>query len=53
MRYAPLHNHTSYSIKDALPKPVEYVKRIYEYNESQSQHDIVALAITDHSKYNL
>ncbi len=49
MRYAPLHNHTSYSIKDALPKPVEYVKRIYEYNESQSQHEIVALAITDHS----
>lgn len=49
MRYAALHNHSSYSIKDALPRPVEYVKRIHEYNDSQSEHEIIALAITEHS----
>lgn len=49
MRYAALHNHSSYSIKDALPRPAEYVRRILEYNHQQSEHEIVALAITEHS----
>lgn len=49
MRYAPLHNHTIYSIKDAISTPRDYLDYIYEYNESQSNHEIVALAITEHS----
>lgn len=50
MRYAPLHNHTIYSIKDAIARPMEYVEFIHDYNDSQNQHEIVGLAITEHSK---
>lgn len=53
MRYAPLHDHTIYSVKDATAKPVDYVKRIHEYNDSQTEHEMVALAITEHSKTHL
>lgn len=49
MRFAPLHNHTVFSIKDAIAHPGDYVKFIHEYNNSQSNHEIVALAITEHS----
>lgn len=48
MRYAPLHNHTVYSIKDAIAHPADYVKFIHQYNNSQSEHEIVGLAITEH-----
>lgn len=48
MRYAPLHNHTIYSVKDAIATPREYLDYIYEYNESQDEHEIMALAITEH-----
>ena len=49
----PLHDHTVYSVKDAIAKPIDYVKRIHEYNDSQSEHVIEALAITEHSKTHL
>lgn len=49
MRYALLHNHTRYSIKDSLVQPIEYVKAICEYNDSQSNHEIVTFALTDNS----
>lgn len=48
MRYAPLHNHTVYSIKDAIAHPIDYVKFIHEYNNKQNEHEIVGLAITEH-----
>lgn len=48
MRYAPLHNHTVYSIKDAIAKPKDYVKFIHEYNSKNNEHEMVALAITEH-----
>ncbi|AGF59646.1 DNA polymerase-3 subunit alpha [Clostridium saccharoperbutylacetonicum] len=49
MRYALLHNHTKFSIKDSLTPPVEYVKAINEYNNSNGEHEIVAFALTDNS----
>lgn len=49
MKYAPLHNHTVFSIKDAIAQPNDYVKFIHEYNNSQDKHEIVGLAITEHS----
>lgn len=49
MRYALLHNHTRYSIKDSLVQPIEYVKAINKYNNSQSDHEIIAFALTDNS----
>lgn len=48
MRYAPLHNHTIFSIKDAIAHPEGYVNRIHEYNRSQDEHEIVALAVSEH-----
>lgn len=50
MRYAPLHNHTVFSIKDATAQPKDYVKVIHEYNNSQSEHEIIALGISEHGK---
>ena len=50
MEFAHLHNHTIYSIKDATAKPEDYVRVIHEYNTSQDEHKIVALAITEHGK---
>ena len=47
MRYALLHNHTRYSIKDSLVHPEEYVEAIYKYNNSQSIHKITTFALTD------
>lgn len=49
MRMAQLHNHTKYSIKDALPSPLDYVKAIYDYNDKNTGHEIVTFAVTDHS----
>lgn len=47
MRYALLHNHTRYSIKDSLVHSEEYVEAIYKYNNSQSLHKITTFALTD------
>ncbi len=49
MRYALLHNHTRFSIKDSLAHPEEYVKAINDYNNSNKDHEIVAFALTDNS----
>ena len=49
MRVAQLHNHTKYSIKDAIPRPVDYVRAIYDYNDKNTGHEIIGFAITDHS----
>ena len=49
MRYALLHNHTKFSIKDSLTSSAEYVKAINEYNDSNEEHEIVAFAMTDNS----
>lgn len=48
MRFATLHNHSVFSLKDAIAEPIDYVKRIHEYNKSQTEHEIVGLAITEH-----
>lgn len=48
MRCAILHCHTVFSIKDATAQPEGYVKRIHEFNRSQDEHEIVAIAITEH-----
>lgn len=48
MRFAALHNHTVHSIKDAIAHPKDYVNFIHKYNETQTEHEIVALAITEH-----
>lgn len=48
MRYASLHNHSVYSIKDAIAKPIDYVKFIHEYNEKNKDHEIVTFAISEH-----
>lgn len=51
MRYATLHNHTTYSIKDAIATPKDYVNFIHKYNEAQSEHEMVGLAITEHGVF--
>ena len=48
MRIAYTHMHSVYSIKDAIAQPVDYVKAIHEYNRNSKEHEIVALAITEH-----
>ena len=50
MRFAELHNHTRYSIKDAIPYAKDYVKAIYEYNDKNTGNEIIGFSITDHSK---
>lgn len=47
-RFAYLHSHTKYSIKDAMPDPADYVDAIYKYNQAGTDYECVGLAITDH-----
>ena len=49
MRFAQLHNHTVYSIKDAIAQPIDYVKKIHKFNKSQSKYEVIALAASEHS----
>ena len=49
MRFAHLHLHTVYSVKDAIAHPIDYLKRVYEYNDSQTEHELLGFAITEHS----
>lgn len=49
MRYAPLHNHSVYSIKDAINTPKDYVKAIHKYNIENKENEIVGFAITEHN----
>lgn len=48
MKIAYLHMHSVYSIKDSTAQPIDYVKAIHEYNRNSKEHEIVALAITEH-----
>lgn len=47
MKFAHLHTHTIFSIKDATAKSKDYVRLIHEYN-SKSEHEIIALAASEH-----
>ena len=47
-RFAYLHNHTKYSIKDAMPSPKNYVDAIYKYNQQNTDYECVGIAFTDH-----
>ena len=47
-RFAYLHNHTKFSIQDAMPGPKDYVNRIYEINQQSKDYECVGLALTDH-----
>ncbi len=47
-RFAYLHNHTKFSIQDAMPDPKDYVDAIYTINQKDPNYECVGLAITDH-----
>ena len=47
-KFAYLHNHTKYSIKDAMPSPKNYVDAIYKYNQQNTDYECVGVAFTDH-----
>ena len=46
--FAYLHNHTKFSIQDAMPGVKDYVDAIYKYNMNSSEYKCVGLALTDH-----
>lgn len=46
--FAYLHCHTIYSIQDAMPRPKDYVKAIYEYNKNSTAYHCLGFADTDH-----
>lgn len=47
-QFAYLHNHTKFSIQDAMPSPKDYVDFIYQYNQLNTDYECVGLALTDH-----
>ena len=47
-RFAYLHNHTKFSIQDAMPGPKDYVNKIYTINKNSQEYECVGLALTDH-----
>lgn len=47
-QFAYLHNHTKFSIQDAMPSPKDYVDKIYEINQTSNDYECIALALTDH-----
>ena len=47
-RFAYLHNHTKFSIQDAMPSPKDYVDKIYSINQTSKDYECVGLALTDH-----
>lgn len=47
-RFAYIHNHTKFSIQDAMPSVKDYVNRIYDINNISTNYECVGLAITDH-----
>lgn len=49
MRYwASLHNHTIYSVNDALAKPKQYVEKIHSFNYENGNDYFVGMAICEH-----
>lgn len=47
-RFAYLHNHTKFSIQDAMPSPKDYVDKIFTINQNSKDYECVGLALTDH-----
>lgn len=47
-QYAYIHNHTRFSIQDAMPKPKDYVDKIYEFNQNSKDYECIGLGLTDH-----
>jgi len=47
-RFAYLHNHTKFSIQDAMPSPKDYVDKIYKINQSSNDYECIGVALTDH-----
>ena len=47
-RFAYLHNHTKFSIQDAMPSPKDYVDKIYQINQTSADYECVGVALTDH-----
>ena len=47
-RFAYLHNHTKFSIQDAMPGPKDYVDKIYSINQTSKDYECVGLALIDH-----
>lgn len=48
IEFAYLHNHTKYSVADAMPSMKEYVDFIYKYNQSHDKYHIRGFSVTDH-----
>lgn len=47
-QFAYLHNHTIFSIQDAMAKPKDYVDKIYSINQNSTRYECIGLALTDH-----
>ena len=47
-RFAYLHNHTKFSIQDAMPSPKDYVDAIHIVNQKDKNYECIGLALTDH-----
>lgn len=50
-KWASLHNHTIYSIKDAIATPLEYAKKIHDFNNEHGEY-FVGFVATEHGYFN-
>lgn len=50
-RWCSLHNHTVYSIKDAMATPLDYVKRVHEWNNKNGEY-FLGFVATEHGYFN-
>lgn len=50
-KWVSLHNHTVYSIKDAIATPHDYAKRLHEWNDEHGEY-FIGFVCTEHGYFN-